>query len=187
MLLGNNIQNWAIPQNSTSISGEIFILRRMQTALFHMLSRVSQCAVMLNYGEPQILELLKNTLYSRLYPMLFPIKNLRDAVTTVKWVMIKEKIDQQKTGQSSATPFMKMNDCNQTYKNPGKKGVTFDAMETFGKTPCDSIDRLTSLVSKMNVKMDKKETPYKPKVYQNRHKGQGRGKQSSFQPLKLIL
>ena len=37
--------------------------------------------------------------------MLFPIDNLRDAVTTVKWVMIKEKIDQQKTGQSSATPI----------------------------------------------------------------------------------
>ena len=55
--------------------------------------RVSQCAVMLNYGEPQILELLKNTLPSRLYPMLFPIDNLRDAVTTAKWVMIKEKID----------------------------------------------------------------------------------------------
>ena len=48
---------------------------------------------MLNYGESQILELLKNTLPIRLYPMLFPIDNLRDAVTTAKWVMIKEKID----------------------------------------------------------------------------------------------
>ena len=47
-------------------------------------TRVSQCAVMLNYGEPQIMELLKNTLPNRLYPMLFPIDNLRDAVTTVK-------------------------------------------------------------------------------------------------------
>ena len=56
-------------------------------------TRVSQCAVTLNYGEPQMLELLKNTLSSRLYPMSFPINNLRDAVTTAKWVMIKEKID----------------------------------------------------------------------------------------------
>ena len=56
-------------------------------------TRVSQYAVMLNYGEPQILELLKNTLPSRLYPILFPFDNLRDAVTTAKWVLTKEKID----------------------------------------------------------------------------------------------
>ena len=60
-------------------------------------TRVSQCVAMLNHGEPQILELLKNTLPSRMYPMLFPIDNLRDAVTTAKQVLIKEKIDLQKT------------------------------------------------------------------------------------------
>ena len=69
-------------------------------------TRVGQCAVMLNYGEPQILELMKNTLPSRLYPILFPIDNLRDAITTAKQIMIKEKIDRQMTGQSPATPFM---------------------------------------------------------------------------------
>ena len=69
------------------------------------ITRVSQCAAMLNYGEPQILELMKNTLPSRLYPILFPINNLRDVITTAKRVMIK-KIDRQKTGQSSTTPFM---------------------------------------------------------------------------------
>ena len=47
-------------------------------------TRMSQCAAILNYGEPQILELLKNTLHSRLYPMLFPIDNFRDAMTTAK-------------------------------------------------------------------------------------------------------
>ena len=113
---------------------------------------------MLNYGEPQVLELLKNTLPSRLYPMLFPIDNLSDAVTAAKWVLIKEKIDGQKTGQSSTTPFMKVNDCNQSYEKSGKKSVTFDALETLERQ-CDSIDRLTSLVSKINVKVDKKETP----------------------------
>ena len=66
---------------------------------------------------------------------------------------------------------MKVNDCNQSYEKSGKKGITFDMMETLGRQ-CDRIERLTSLVSKMNVKMDKKETPYKPKVYQNRHRGQ---------------
>ena len=39
------------------------------------LTQVSQCAAMLNYWEPQILELMKNTLPSRLYPILFPINN----------------------------------------------------------------------------------------------------------------
>ena len=65
--------------------------------------RVSQCATLLNYGEQQILELMKNILPSRLYPILFPINNLRDAITTTKCVMIKEKIDRQKKCQSSAT------------------------------------------------------------------------------------
>ena len=36
---------------------------------------------------------MKNTLPSRLYPMLFPIDNLKDAVTTAKGVLIKEKKD----------------------------------------------------------------------------------------------
>ena len=85
---------------------------------------------MLNYVEPQILELMKNTLPSRLYPILFPIDNLRDAITTAKCVMIKEKIDRQKTGQSSATPLMRVNDCRQSTYKSDKGGVTFDAMET---------------------------------------------------------
>ena len=74
-----------------------------------------------------------------------------------------------------------MNDCNQPYEKSGKKGVTFDMVETWERQ-CDSIDRLASLVSKMNVKLDKKETPYKPKVYHNRNRGQGRGRQSNFHP-----
>ena len=37
MPLGDNIKNWAIPQNSASINVEVFILMRMQTALIHML------------------------------------------------------------------------------------------------------------------------------------------------------
>ena len=77
--------------------------------------------------------------------------------------MIKEKIDRHKTGQSSATPFMQVGDSNQSSIRASKKGVTFDAMETIGRNS-DSIDKLTSLVSKMNMKMDKGEAPYKPKI-----------------------
>ena len=36
----------------------------------------------------------------------------------------------------------------------------------------DSIDKLTLLVSKMNMKMGKREALYKPKIYQNRPRGQ---------------
>ena len=142
---------------------------------------VSQCAVMLNYGEPQILELMKNTLPSRLYPFLFLIDNPRDAITTAKCAMIKEKIDRQKTNQSSATPFMRVNDCGQSTDKSGKRGVTFDVMETLERHS-NSIDRLTSLVSKMNVKMDKKEVPYKSRVYQNRPRGNSRSRQQNYQP-----
>ena len=142
--------------------------------------RVSQCAAMLNYGEPQILELMKNTLPSRLYSILFPIDNLRDAITTAKRVMTKERIDRQRRGQSAATPFMRMHDCSQSPEKLGKKGVTFNALETLERQG-NRIDKLTSLVNKMNVRMDKRETPYKPRVYQNRPKGQGRGRQQNYQ------
>ena len=70
--------------------------------------KVKQVASLLNYGEPEILELFKNTLPSKLYWILFPIKNLREAVDTAKRVMNKEKLDKQLTGQASnISPIMK--------------------------------------------------------------------------------
>ena len=39
-------------------------------------SKIKQVTALLNYGEPQILELFKNTLPSKLYWILFPINNL---------------------------------------------------------------------------------------------------------------
>ena len=52
-----------------------------------------------------------------------------------------------------------------------KKGVTFDAMEKLERNS-DCIDRLTSLVSNMKMTMDRKQPPYKPKVYQGRSRNQ---------------
>ena len=70
-------------------------------------SRIKQIAASLNYGEPQILGLFKNTLPSKLYWILFSISNLRDAVDAAKRVLTKEKLDKQLSGQSGATtPFM---------------------------------------------------------------------------------
>ena len=136
-------------------------------------TRIRQVAAMLNYRELQILELLKNTFPNRLYWILFPIDNLRDAIETAKRVLTKEKIDRQMSGQSSATPFMKASsDSNYSMKS-SRKGVPFDVMETIERNS-NSIDKLTSLVSKMNMKIDKREAPYKPQIYQGRPRGQSR-------------
>ena len=53
--------------------------------------------------------------------------------------------------------------------------MTFDAIETIERNSY-SIDKLTYLVSKMNMKMDKQETQYKPQGYQGRNRGQNRDK-----------
>ena len=126
--------------------------------------RMSQVAAILNYGEMQILENFKNTLPYRLYSTLINVNNLRDAIDLSKRVLTKEKLDRQLTGQSS-TPFMKAtsND-NHLPQNHHKKGVTFDAMEMLERNS-DCIDRLTSLVSNMKMTMDRKQPPYKPKIY----------------------
>ena len=55
--------------------------------------KVKQVAALLNYGEPQILELFKNTLLSTLYYMLYQIDDLRMAAETAKRLITKEQID----------------------------------------------------------------------------------------------
>ena len=78
------------------------------------------------------------------------------------------------SGQSSTTPFMKVSsDSNYSSMRGSKKGVTFDVMKTIERNS-NSIDKLTSLVSKMNMKKDKREAPYKPPIYQGRPRGQSR-------------
>ena len=133
--------------------------------------KMSQVAAMLNYGEMQILENFKNTLPYRPYSTLINVNNLRDVIDLAKRVLTKEKLDRQLTGQSS-TPFMRAtsNDKNSP-QNHHKKGVTFDAMEMLERNS-DYIDRLTSLVSDMKITMDRKQPPYKPKIYQGRSRNQ---------------
>ena len=80
--------------------------------------------------------------------------------------------------------FMRMsNENNCPAKGSCKKGVTFDALEAIEKTN-DSIDKLTSLVSKMNMKIDKCKAQYKPQLYQGRRRGQNRceKRQENYQP-----
>ena len=74
-------------------------------------NRIKKVEILLNYDEPQLVELFKNTLCSRLYWILFSINNLREAVDVAKRVLTKEKIDRQLSCQSGATtPFMKVGD-----------------------------------------------------------------------------
>ena len=80
---------------------------------------IRQVATLLGYGEPQILEVFKNTLPTKLYWVLFAIEDLRQAVETAKRILTKEKIDRQLAGQSSSTPFM-------CVKDSYNKRVTFD-------------------------------------------------------------
>ena len=85
-------------------------------------TKISQYVAMLNYGELQILEFLKNTLPSRLYWVLFPTDNVRDAIAKAKRVLTKEKIDKQMTDQVSSTTFMRVSDANQSCSRTSKRG-----------------------------------------------------------------
>ena len=61
---------------------------------------IRQVTTPLGYQEPQILEVFKNTLLTKLYWVLFPIMDLRQAVETAKRILTKEKIDRQLAGQT---------------------------------------------------------------------------------------
>ena len=134
-----------------------------------IIHKVKQVVALLNYGEPQILELFKNTLASKLYCMVYYINNLREAVETAKHMLTKEQINKQKSGQPSASPFMKINQ-----QNPKKnsKSVSFSTMETIPKQG-DSIDKLTSLMNDLSSKLDRKESiiQYKQRIHQGRKRG----------------
>ena len=121
--------------------------------------KVKQVASLSNYGEPEILELFKNTLPSKLYWILFPINNLRQAVDTAKRVMNKERLDKQLTGQvSNISPFMKLRD--DTHSGQQKM-----------LNPQD-LEAISSMVYNMSLQQGKTGKPFKPQVYQRRGRGQ---------------
>ena len=95
----------------------------------YYIRKIKQVAALLNYGEPQILELFKNTLPSKLYWILLPITNLTDTVDAMKRVLTKEKLDKQLSGQAgTTTPFMKVRDV----PHSGKK-VSFNMQDPRGR------------------------------------------------------
>ena len=122
-------------------------------------TRIRQVARLIGCGDLQVLEVFKNTVPNRLYWVLFPIDNCREAVETAKRFLTKEKIDRQMTRQSS-TPFMKLND------KKGKKAVSFDAKDVLERNS-KNMERMTALMDKMYIKLDQKDVSYNPQIYNN--------------------
>ena len=132
--------------------------------------RIKQVAALLNYGEPQILELFKNLLPSQLFWILFSINNLRDVVDATKRVLTKEKIDKQLSGQSdTTTPFMKVGDVPHSSKK-----VSLTAKDPIK----EQLENLISMVYNMSIQKEENNRP-KPKIYPKRGWGQNRQKFSN--------
>ena len=74
---------------------------------------IRQVATLLGYREPQILEVFKNTVPTKLYYILFPIEDLRQAVEIAKRILTKERLERQLMGQSLSTPFISIRDGHQ--------------------------------------------------------------------------
>ena len=77
--------------------------------------------------------------------MLYQIDDLRMAVETANRLLTKEQID-KKSGQSTASPFMKTS--QEKSKSKNEKKVSFSAIEAMERTN-DSIER-TSLLNGQN-------------------------------------
>ena len=120
-------------------------------------TRIRQVAALLGYEEPQILEVFKNTLPTKLYWILFPIEDLRQAVETAKRILTKEKLDKQLTGQTSTSPFMHIRDGTE-------RKVSLNARDELG----DKIDKLAAMMGRVAVKDNNDKRPFKPQIYKSR-------------------
>ena len=123
-------------------------------------SLIRQLAALLGYGEPQILEVFKNTLTTKLYWILFPIEDLRQSVETANRMLTKENLDRQLTRQSSSMPFMSIRDSH-------NRKASFDTKEELG----DKIDKLAAVIGKLATRDSGKGRQVKPQIYQNRGRG----------------
>ena len=127
-------------------------------------THIRQVATLLGHGEPQVLEVFKNTLPTRLYWVLFPIEDFRQAVETAKRILTKEKIDRQLASQSSSTLFMSIQN------GYNSKRVIFDMQDSLD----DKIDRFTLMMSKLTAQGNDQNKQFEPKIDQNKWRGQSR-------------
>ena len=121
-------------------------------------------ATLLGYGEPQILETFENTLPTKLYWILFPIEDLRQAVETAKRILTKEKLDKQLTGHVSTSLFMSI-------REVASRRISFDTREELN----DKIDKLTVMIGKLAAKDSRQTRQFKPQIHQSRGRGQNKG------------
>ena len=119
--------------------------------------------MLLGYGEPQILEVFKDTLPTKLYWILYPIEDLRQAVETAKRILLKERLDKQLTGQASTIPFMSI-------REGARRKVSFHTRDDL----VDKIDKLTVMLSRLAAENNNEWRPCKPQIYQSRGRGQNR-------------
>ena len=126
-------------------------------------THISQVAALLGYGEPQILEVFKNTLPTKLYWILFPIEDLRQVVETAKRILTKEKLDRHLTGQSSFSPFMSIRDGH-------NRKVSFDTKEELS----DKTDKLAVMIGKLATRDSVPDRQFKPHIHQSRGRGQNK-------------
>ena len=107
--------------------------------------------------------MFKNTLPTKLYWILFPIEDLKQAVETAKRILPKERLDRQLTRQSLSTPFMSIRDGD-------NRKVTFDTKEELG----DKIDKLAVMIGKLVTRDSETGRQLKPEIHQSRGRGQNR-------------
>ena len=128
---------------------------------------IRQVATLLGYGEPQILEVFKNTLPTKLYWILFPIEDLRQVVEIAKSSLTEEKLDRQLTRQSLFIPFMSIRDGHH-------RKVSFDTREELSY----NIDKLVVKIGQLATRDGGTNRQFKPQIHQSRHRGQNRKLQS---------
>ena len=126
-------------------------------------THIRQVAALIGFGELQIFEVFKNTLPTKLYWILFPIGDLRQAVETTKRISTKEKLDRQITRQSSSTPFMSIREGH-------NRKVSFDTKEELG----DKIDKLALMIGKLATKDSGTGRQFKPQIHQSKGRGENR-------------
>ena len=132
--------------------GDLFTLTTKVETIDAYVHHIRQVTTLLGYQELQILEVFKNILPTKLYWVLFPIMDLRQAVETAMRILIKEKIDRQLAGQTSLTPFMNI-------KEGYSKKVTFDTMDGIEQ----KIDKLMVMMGKLVTEDKGQKRQVKPK------------------------
>ena len=86
--------------------GDLFHFDENVGTIDSYIQRIRQVPSMLNYGEPQILEVLKTFCPHILYWVLFPIENPRQTVETAKRILNKEKLDRQQDRAQECHHFL---------------------------------------------------------------------------------